>query len=175
MTAAAGGVPWRRGCHHHQRRTPVRHTPHPSIACAPHDSARDNLRFGIRGSARYSLFTDPLLRHAGRCRQTHSNSPFMVLSIYLLTFLSSLQECIMDTRWSPLFVSYLDSPHPFGSCSRFVPDGCASGSPSRTLPGVSSERGPKPSACAATRRPRGEYTVRSCRFLERGGSTGLQA
>ena len=153
----------------------MRHTPHPGTACAPRNLVRDNLRFGIRGSAWYSLFTDSLLRHAGRCRKTHSNSPFTVLNICLLTFLSTLQECIMDTRWFPLFVLYLGSPHPLGSCSRFVPDGCASDSPSRTLPGVRSERGSKPTACAATRRPCGEYAVKSFRFLGKGASTGLQA
>jgi hypothetical protein len=47
----------------------------------------------------------------------------MVLDPRLLTFLVILQELTMDIRWFPNFVSYLDSPHPFGSCSRLVPDG----------------------------------------------------
>src|SRR5450756_2441100 len=104
-----------------------------------------------------------------------SNSPFTVLGPCLLTFLPTLRQLAMGIRWLSLFVLYLDSPHPLGSCSRLVPDGCASGSPSRTLPGVRSERGPKSTACAATRRPRGEYAVKSFRFLGKGAPTGLQA
>jgi len=120
----------------------------------------------------YGLLTDP---RAPSCRLIHSNGSFMVLSLSLLTFLSTLQECAMDTRWFSFFVSYLGSPHSFGLCSRLVPDGCALDSPSRTLPGVHSKQGPKPSACAATRRPRGKHAVRSFRFLGKGVSIGLQA
>jgi len=120
----------------------------------------------------HRLFTDP---RASLCRHMRSNSPFTVLGICLLTFLSTLQELAMDIRWLSLLTSNLDPLHPFGSYSRFVPDGCASGALSRTLPGLRSERGPKSTACAATRRPRGEYAVKSFRFLGKGASTGLQA
>jgi len=89
----------------------------------------------------------------------NSNSPFAVLSICLLTFLPTLRQLAMDIRWLSLFVLYRGSPHPFGSCSRLVPDGCASDALSRTLPGVRSEQGPKSTACAATRRPRGKHAV----------------
>lgn len=100
---------------------------------------------------------------------------FMVSSLRLLTSLSTLRECIMDIGCFPLFVSYIDSPHPYGSCSRLGPDGCALNSPSPTPPGVCGEKGPKPSACAANRRPPGERAVRSFRFLGKGVSPGLQA
>src|SRR5450756_115871 len=97
-----------------------------------------------------------------------------VIGSCLLIFLSTLRQLAMDIRWLFLLVSHIGSPHPFGLCSHLVPDGYASDSPSRTLPGARSEQRPKPSVCAATRRPRGEYAVRSCRFLGKGGSTGLQ-
>src|SRR5450756_97499 len=103
-----------------------------------------------------------------------SNSPFTVLSICLLTFLPTLRQLAMGIRWLSLFVLYRGSPHSFGSCSRLVPDGCASDAPSRTMPEIRSEQGPKLTACAATRRPRGEYAVKSFRFLGEGVSTGLQ-
>src|SRR5450756_1282773 len=77
-----------------------------------------------------------VLGHAGRCCYMRSNSSFAVLC--LLTFLPTLRQLAMDIRRLSLFVLYRGSPHPFGSYSRFVPDGCASGSPSRTMPGVRS-------------------------------------
>src|SRR5664280_883590 len=116
-----------------------------------------------------------MFRRAQRYRQMSSYNDFMVLCLCLLTFLSILREFTMDIKWFLVFVSYLDSPHPFGSCSRLVPDGCASDPPDRILPGICSEQEPKPSACAVTRRPHGKYVVRSFRFLGKGVSTGLQA
>src|SRR5450759_5815332 len=82
----------------------------------------------------------------------------------LLTFLPTLRQLVMDTTWLPLLVSHIGSPHPFGLCSRLVSDGYVSGSPSRTLPGVHNKQKPKLSACAVTRRLRGEYAVRPCCF-----------
>src|SRR5450756_1209371 len=116
-----------------------------------------------------------VLGHAGRCRYMRSNSSFAVLGPCLLTFLPTLRQLAMDIRRLSLFVLYFGSPHPVGLCSRLVPDGCASDSLSRTMPEVRSEQGPKSTACAATRRPRGEYAVKSFRFLGEGVSTGLQA
>ena len=80
----------------------------------------------------------------------HSNSPFTVLDSCLLTFLPTLQECTMDVRWFSLFISDFEL-------------------------GIYSEREPKPAAYTTTERPRGEFTVRSFRFLGKGVSTGLQA
>src|SRR5450830_373932 len=96
------------------------------------------------------LFTGPLFDYAGGCLLMHSNSPFTVLDSCLLTFLPTLQECIMDVRWFPLFISDFEL-------------------------GIYSEREPKPSVYATTERPHGEFTVRSFRFLGKGVSTGLQA
>ena len=97
-----------------------------------------------------------------------------VIGSCLLTFLPTLRQLAMDIRWLSLFVLYRGSPHPFGSYSRFVPDGVISDAPSRTLPGVRSEQGPKLTACAVTGRPRGKHAVKSFRFLGEGVSTGLQ-
>ena len=127
------------------------------------------------GSLSCRLFTGPLLDYAGGCLFMHSNSPFTVLDSCLLTFLPTLQECTMDVRWFSLFISDFDTPHPFGSCSRLVPNGGALGTLSRVELGIYSEREPKPSAYTTTERPRGEFTMRSFRFLGKGVSTGLQA
>jgi hypothetical protein len=94
--------------------------------------------------------------------------------ICVLTFLLLLQEFTMDIGSFPLFVSYLDSPHPFGSCSRLVPDGCALDSLNRIPPGVRSEQGPKPLACATSRRPHGQSTMRSSRVLGKEAPAGPQ-
>ena len=51
-----------------------------------------------------------------------------VIGSCLLTFLPTLRQLAMDIKWLSLFVSYLDSPHPSGSCSGLVPDGFALGS-----------------------------------------------
>src|SRR5664280_988860 len=106
----------------------------------------------------------------------HSYGPFTVLGPCLLTFLPTLRQLAMDITWLTLLVSHTGSSLPFGLCSRLVPDGFASDSlTSRALSGVYSKQGPKPSACAITRRPRGKHAVRSFRFLGKGVSTDLQA
>src|SRR5450759_6027447 len=84
----------------------------------------------------------------------HSYSSFTVLGPCLLTFLPTLRQLAMDITWLTLFVLHIGSSLPFSSCSRLVPNGFASDSlTSRALSGVHSEQGPKPSACAVTRRP----------------------
>lgn len=103
-----------------------------------------------------ALHHDPLTHGSTTIYPRHhpafSRRFFMDDHVRLLTFLTTLQECTMDTRWFPLFVSYLDSPHPFGSCSRLVPDDCVLDSLGRAASTVRSEQGPKPSACAAGRK-----------------------
>src|SRR5450756_102194 len=113
-----------------------------------------------------------VLRHAGRCCYMRSNSSFAVL--FLLTFLPTLRQLAMDIRRLPFLASYIGTPHPFGSCSRLVPDGCASDSLSRTMPEIRSKQESKSTVCAVTRRCRGKYAMRSFRFLGEGVSTGLQ-
>ena len=104
-------------------------------------------------------------RHIGTRSRLPVTGQAMGLGIRVLTFLTLLQDFSMDIGSFPLVVSYLDSPHPFGSCSRLVPDGCALDSLNRIPPGTRSEQGPKPLACATTRRPHGPSVMGSSRVL----------
>jgi len=139
------------------------------LAVCPHGSP-----YSTSDLSRMACSQTYVLRHAGRCRYMRSYSPFAVLGPCLLTFLPTLQQLAMDIRRLPFLASYIGTPHSFGSCSRLVPDGVISDAPSRTLPGVRSEQGPKLTACAATRRPRGKHAVKSFHFLGKGVSAGLQ-
>jgi hypothetical protein len=113
-------------------------------------------------------------RRIGTRSRLPAIKPAMGLGVRILTFPTLLQEFTMDIGSFPLFVSYLDSPHPFGSCSRLVPDGCALDSLNRIPPGTRSEQGPKPLACATTRRPHGLCTMRSSRVLGKEAPASLQ-
>jgi hypothetical protein len=52
----------------------------------------------------------------------------------------------MGISWFLLIVSYLDSGHPFGACSRLVPEDGPPHVPGETLPGIRFDSKPKHSA-----------------------------
>ena len=156
----------------------ISYTTDRSMSILPRVSPGLRKRHLQRSASSLSPATYPrtrMLRRARRYRQMRSYNDSMVLYPCLLTFLPTQRKLAMNIKRLSLFVLYLGPSHPFGSCSRLVPDGCALDLPDRILPGICSEQGPKSSACAVTRRPHGKYVVRSFRFLGKGVSTDLQA